>query len=364
MAEDGGFEPPLPCSKHRFQRCAIDHSANLPDNCVSKLAGEYLMISIFLSRKIIISYNWAVVFTIFDLLCQIIIVSFIYVYLHWFIPCMKLRELLLAGTLILTPTYSNEDLIKKYTKEDLATIFAEEKTEESESLVFYKFDLSTEVLKNLDSLDIHSWKKIIFTRQLTDLRNTPLFMRWVRRNIGEFLGYNQSDSIIKKYNNDSLAVKSVNDIQSVSFPLIYDNLHDKIPQNLDSLLSQDKFIEYKDKLSWIDSLIVVSTQDDWKYTISYYIDGKLFLASHASIGIWKSTPNWLFDIKRKIFDKRSIKYENAPMPYALHLDGNIFIHQWYIDWRKRSHGCVRVPWLYQEILFYSTKVWTKVLIVS
>ncbi len=82
MAEDGGFEPPLPCSKHRFQRCAIDHSANLPDICVSKLAGEYLMISLFLSRKIIISYNFSTIFTIFDLLWQISIVSFVYVYLH------------------------------------------------------------------------------------------------------------------------------------------------------------------------------------------------------------------------------------------------------------------------------------------
>ncbi len=30
MAEDGGFEPPVPCGTHRFQRCALDHSANLP----------------------------------------------------------------------------------------------------------------------------------------------------------------------------------------------------------------------------------------------------------------------------------------------------------------------------------------------
>ena len=34
-SEDGGFEPPVPCGTHRFQRCAIDHSANLPNSKVN-----------------------------------------------------------------------------------------------------------------------------------------------------------------------------------------------------------------------------------------------------------------------------------------------------------------------------------------
>ena len=30
VADGGGFEPPLPCGKHAFQACAIDHSATHP----------------------------------------------------------------------------------------------------------------------------------------------------------------------------------------------------------------------------------------------------------------------------------------------------------------------------------------------
>lgn len=276
---------------------------------------------------------------------------------------MKFKEIVLVSGLLLCPNNSSENSIKTNIKENLTKTLSQETELKSDSPVFYKFDLSEELLNKLDSLDIYSWKKIIFNRQLEDLRNTPLFMKGTSMHIGEFLWYNQADSIIKKYNTDTLDINSIKEISDISFPLIYDELSDKIPHDLDTLLTQDKFSEHKNKLIWIDSLIVVTKQEDWKYTVSYYIDGRLFLASYVSIWVWKATPQWLFSVKRKIFDKRSIKYKNAPMPYALHLDGNIFIHQWYIDWEKRSHGCVRLPWLYQEILYYSTKIWTKVLIV-
>ena len=40
VADGGGFEPPLPCGKHAFQACAIDHSATHPKlstcRCVEK----------------------------------------------------------------------------------------------------------------------------------------------------------------------------------------------------------------------------------------------------------------------------------------------------------------------------------------
>ena len=157
--------------------------------------------------------------------------------------------------------------------------------------------------------------------------------------------------------------EQINNFDEISFPLIYDELTDKIPADLDSLLSQDKFEKYRDKLIWQDTLIVVTKQNDWKHAIAYYVWWKLFLASYVSLGLGNYTPQWLFDIQSKVFDKRSIKYKNAPMPYALHLHWNIFIHQWAANGQKKSHWCVRVPWLYQEVLYYHAKVGTKVLII-
>ena len=217
-------------------------------------------------------------------------------------------------------------------------------------------------MKTIDSISFDEWWSTVFTRYLDDLKDTPLFMKWTKRHLGEFLWYNQYDSIVKKYNQDSLDVRIINDVKSLSFPLIYDGLKWKLPADLSEILIQQKFDKYREDLDSISNLIIVTSLGDGNYVLGYYVDSKLFLASYCSIGIWKSTPKWLFDIKSKIFDKRSFKYENAPMPYSLYLQWNIFMHQWYSDGTKKSKGCVRLPWLYQEVLYYHSSVWTKVLI--
>jgi len=55
---------------------------------------------------------------------------------------------------------------------------------------------------------------------------------------------------MQNYNNStSITCKPLDSIPDISFPLIYDGLLDKLPNDLDSLLSQDKFSKYKNKLS-------------------------------------------------------------------------------------------------------------------
>lgn len=279
---------------------------------------------------------------------------------------MNLKKTLLTSAILLLSTSDSDNVATTKLNENIFNVLIDspkENIEESvEKPVYYKFDLSKELLETIDSMSFDESWSTVFTRYLDDLKNTPLFMKWTKRHLGEFLWYTQYDSIVSKYNQDSLKTKVINDLESLAFPLIYDDLKWQFPVDLSEILLEEKFMKYENDLDSVKNLIIVTSLEDGNYVLGYYVDSKLFLASHCSIGRWKSTPKWLFDIKRKIFDKRSFKYENAPMPYSLHLDWNIFIHQWYSDWTKRSKGCVRLPWLYQEVLYYHSDIWTKVLI--
>lgn len=284
---------------------------------------------------------------------------------------MKLKELILTSILVVSSTSMDKHTYIQKSKEDMVKVLSEMPSKEAEQPVFYKFDISEDLLDALHAIDPTKSSEVIFSREIEDLKDTPLFMKWTKRDIGEFLGYNQYDAILKKYNKDTLAEKenrAINalHLKEVSFPLVYDGLVGKIPDTIQELLctdTTDVFEKYKDRLHIQDTLIVVNKQDDGRHAISYYVWGNLFLASYISLGLWHYTPQWLFTIQDKIFDKRSIKYKSAPMPYALHIHKNIFIHQWTANGQKKSHGCVRVPWLYQEVLYYHTKVGTKVLIL-
>lgn len=282
---------------------------------------------------------------------------------------MKFKELFLTSALLLSPSTLSDHQYVQDTKENVLKTFLEIQSKEAEKSVFYTFDISKELLKELDTIDFENRSDLVFSRNLSDLKNTPLFMRWTKRHIGEFLWYNQYDAILKKYDKDTLDTNdnksiSARDRKSVSFPLIYDSLVDKIPAHLDELLSQEKFEKYREKIQDQDTIIIISKQDDGKHTLAYYVSWKLFLASYVSLGLKNSTPQWLFAIQERVFDKKSIKYNNAAMPYALHVHENIFIHQWTADGQKKSHGCIRVPWLYQEVLYHHVKRGAKVLIVS
>jgi hypothetical protein len=90
---------------------------------------------------------------------------------------MKFKELLLLGGLVMIPQYTNEHLVKKDIQFNLLENLSQEVEKESESVVFYKFDLSQNLLDKLDSLDIYAGSSLIFSRSLEDLRDTPLFMR-------------------------------------------------------------------------------------------------------------------------------------------------------------------------------------------
>ena len=226
---------------------------------------------------------------------------------------------------------------------------------------YYTFAMSQELLQEIDTMCLDTNCPVVFNRSLEDLWKTPLFMRGTSRHIGAFLWYDQYDFILKKYNNDTIpdSVKQsedlrINTFKNIKFPLIYDEINTLVPNTLEGLLKDERFAEYRDTVQHNDTLIVVMKQANGKHALLYYETGKLILGTYATIGRGKATPRGLFRVDYKMEYKRSNKYNNAAMPYALHVTGNIFIHQWKVSFTERSHGCNRIPWFYAEALYYLT----------
>lgn len=70
------------------------------------------------------------------------------------------------------------------------------------------------------------------------------------------------------------------------------------------------------------------------------------LLSPVTLGIeGHLTPSGIFEMQgyRSKLHKSKI-YKNAPMPWAVHIVGNIFVHGWHnFSQGRGSHGCIRLP---------------------
>ncbi|HEY3783616.1 MAG TPA: L,D-transpeptidase family protein [Fimbriimonadaceae bacterium] len=80
-------------------------------------------------------------------------------------------------------------------------------------------------------------------------------------------------------------------------------------------------------------------------TLRAYQGGLLVLQTHVSTGRrGHGTPSGDFAAARKERIHYSSIYDDSPMPYAVQVHGNIFIHGFTsVPRRPASHGCVRVP---------------------
>jgi lipoprotein-anchoring transpeptidase ErfK/SrfK len=79
----------------------------------------------------------------------------------------------------------------------------------------------------------------------------------------------------------------------------------------------------------------------------------------------KETPVGTFPVLAKSKDYRSRTYDNAPMPFSLHLtrDG-VAIHGSDVRWGRATHGCVGVPVEFAERMFGQVSKGDEVVIVS
>jgi hypothetical protein len=107
--------------------------------------------------------------------------------------------------------------------------------------------------------------------------------------------------------------------------------------------------------------VVVDLADQLAFA---YADDELIGVSTISSGTETNpTPTGIFPILEKKRMHRSIKYENAPMPFMQRLDDfGIALHAGHLPGYPASHGCVRLPPAFAAKLFAATSVGTTVLI--
>ena len=160
---------------------------------------------------------------------------------------------------------------------------------------------------------------------------------------------------------------------TLRFPLINPLLQWEFPQQLSEQLQEDWFESFSDadsldiakrqnekKYSFFNDKeksdfiydIIVKRLSSWKSALALYRDWELFMATYVSVWLnSKRTKTWQFKIWEKQPYRRSHKYGNAPMSGALHVCNGIFIHQWYVTGYNLSHGCIRVPAGYEDLLY-------------
>ena len=91
-------------------------------------------------------------------------------------------------------------------------------------------------------------------------------------------------------------------------------------------------------------------------TMHVYRNGVLIGRSAVSTGAkGHSTPGGVFSILEKKKTHHSKKYDNAPMPYMQRLTwSGIAMHSGHLPGYPASHGCIRLPYDFSQLLFNAT----------
>ena len=164
----------------------------------------------------------------------------------------------------------------------------------------------------------------------------------------------QSEKILSEFNSHDPKLTFQEKLEKgIKIPIIYPELKKYFPETLIEVEQDPQFKNYR--LSNPNTLILLKTQNG-KHALAYYQKGKLTMASFVSIGTAQhKTISWQYAITPDLIRRRSRKYKNAAMPYSLHISWGYFLHQWKSNGYPLSHGCIRVPWLYQQWLYKQIK---------
>ncbi len=240
-------------------------------------------------------------------------------------------------------------------------------TEEAKKLEYLAEDIMQKTLQE----DIEYEK--FYNKKIADIKWSPLDMKWIKKSLDQFLWINQFELIMNKYNKDKIKYiwktwkisTRLDDYKDkeIKIPLIYDELKPFLPDYLqDFLMYYPEF--QKDIEDKNENIVIITRISTGKFIMAYYKKWKLFIATHVSPWLpsnkWKNTPIWTFYTKKdkQFIRKRSREFENSPMAYAIHITRWVFFHHWLnVDWKKRSHGCIRTPWFIQEALHSYLEEW-------
>jgi hypothetical protein len=128
-------------------------------------------------------------------------------------------------------------------------------------------------------------------------------------------------------------------------------------------LTNGEFDWYPDRSPSGPIILIVSLPDQRVYV---YRDGVRIAASTCSTGkLGHRTPTGVFKILQKDKNHHSSTYNNAPMPYMNRLTwSGIALHAGQLPGYPASHGCVRLPKEFAELLFTVTKLGMTVVIAD
>ncbi len=107
--------------------------------------------------------------------------------------------------------------------------------------------------------------------------------------------------------------------------------------------------------------VVVSLSDQLAYL---YRGDELVAVSTISSGTDKNpTPKGIFTVLAKKPMHRSIKYDNAPMPFMQRIDNyGVALHAGHLPGYPASHGCIRLPSAFAKKLYSVTDLGSTVMI--
>jgi L,D-transpeptidase catalytic domain len=128
-------------------------------------------------------------------------------------------------------------------------------------------------------------------------------------------------------------------------------------------LTNGEFNWYPDRSTGGPIIAIVSLPDQRVYV---YRDGVRIAASTCSTGkLGHRIPTGVFKILQKDKNHHSSTYNNAPMPYMNRLTwSGIALHAGQLPGYPASHGCVRLPKEFAELLFGVTKLGMTVVIAD
>src|SRR5262245_54779613 len=108
-------------------------------------------------------------------------------------------------------------------------------------------------------------------------------------------------------------------------------------------------------------IIIVSIPDQW---VAVYRNGTRIAVSTCSTGrSGHTTPTGTFVILEKDVNHHSSLYDNAPMPYMERVTwGGVALHAGNLPGYPASHGCVRLPRAFAQLLYGVTHLGTTVII--
>jgi hypothetical protein len=140
------------------------------------------------------------------------------------------------------------------------------------------------------------------------------------------------------------------------------SLAQRVDKSADEL-TNGEFNWNPDRSSTGPVLVIVSLPDQ---RVLVYRNGVRIGASTCSTGkLGHLTPTGVFKILQKDKNHHSSTYNNAPMPYMNRLTwSGIALHAGQLPGYPASHGCVRLPKAFSELLFGVTRVGMTVVIAD